>query len=200
MPLKFYNDEIVENPTHIISVVDDFTYNPVSLIFTYDPENGADARIRVTDLNGVEYFKSKDNVILYDNSNKAIFKLSQKFTCTKVYIGTDKTRTLAKIKYDGSYTYKVEYYNQKTESDEVIFLYCDKHYCSGAIFQGKEGEKGSVIIGKIVELMDANSFVINAETKFLLNIAPNVDNALIISLAMYFINKNKIHRCNKEEQ
>ncbi|ORX86167.1 hypothetical protein BCR32DRAFT_325065 [Anaeromyces robustus] len=70
---------------------------------------------------------------------------------------------------------------------------CDGFYGSCGIFQGKEKE-GSPMVAKIVEIMDANSFLTDTETRYSIEMASNVDNALIIALAVFFAKMNSANR------
>ena len=197
MKLKTYNSELVTNPKYDISVLEGFTFKQsMSLLLIDNPET-KDCECKFVGVDGVEYFKCKkgdSSRVVYDANNQPLFNFREKLfsSKTKVYKGKDDSEIMATISPKNSTVaikFSVEFTNQATERSEVLDINCDGFYGSCGIFQGKEKE-GSPMVAKIVEIMDANSFLTETESRYSIEMAPNVDNALIIAIAVFFAKMN----------
>jgi len=197
MKLKTYNSEIVSQPKNDICALEGFTFKQAMNLLLIDNPETNDCDFKFVGVDGIDYFKcNKGDAfrVVHDNNNTPLFNFREKLfsSKTKIYKGKDDKDILATITPKNSTVaikFSVEFFNQATEKTEILDMNCDGFYGSCGIFQGKEKE-GSPMVAKIVEIMDANSFLLETESRYSIEMAANVDNALIIALAVFFAKMN----------
>jgi len=197
MRIKTYNEEIIRFPEHDIAAVEGYTENvPVQFTIIFNKKD-KDYRLRVlSGPDNVEYCKSKKGDVIFDTQNNPLFKVHDGIFSSKIYKGENKNEILATVKpkdVSKAREFTIEYFNQAIDNTEVLEMNCDRFLCSGGIFQGKE-EENSPMVSKIIEIMNVNVFESSDYSKYIVDIAPNVDKLLILALAVFFIHKrNKIY-------
>jgi len=201
--MRFFNtyaDMAISSPKNEIAVVDPrFVFRtPVTLILREKIFSFSGDDFSIKDVNDVEYFRCKgkafsirDKKILYDLYQKPILNIQHKiFTMKgniKIYADNEDTKVLATINKKSFISVKkyiVEFYNQATERNEYFDMKCDFFSFTCGIFYGHEKE-GAPMVCKITKKLDAK-LVFTTQENYYVQIAPGVDAALMVAIAICF--------------
>jgi len=197
-----YSDQIKSNELtppkdKIVVIGEDYISNePTSYTVKYKNNYLA---IEVFDSNGKKCFKTKskmcgigisdmnDEDILYFNENSipSVKLISKKEDEKEIARFSSKNTTTQHHKY------KVEFTNKTNEICQIINVHCSSTYRSVGVFNGNEKE-GAPMICRMIDNSKSNQIscdrIYEAYTsEYTIEIAPNVDNLLMIALMIYIM-------------
>lgn len=201
-----YSDQIKSNELtppkdKIVVIGEDYISNePTSYTVKYKNNHLA---IEVFDSNGKKCFKTKrkmfgigisdmnDEDILYfnDNTLPSVKLISKKEDEKEIARFSGKNTTTQHHKY------KVEFTNKTNEICQIINVHCSSTYRSVGVFNGNEKE-GAPMICRMINNSKSTSFdrVYEAYTsEYTIEIAPNVDNLLMIALMIYIMTEKMFY-------
>jgi len=197
---KTYDDDPINPPKNDIVVVDPrFVFRmPVTLILREKIFCFSGDDFSIKDLNDVEYFRCKgkalsirDKKVLYDLYQKPILNIQHKiFTMKgniKIYADNEENKILATVNKKSFISVKkyiVEFYNQATGKNEYFDMKCDFFSFTCGIFYGHEKE-GAPMVCKVTKKLDVK-LVFTTQENYYVQIAPGVDAALMVAIAICF--------------
>jgi len=197
---KTYDNDPIKAPKNDICATEQrFIFRqPLTLILREKIFSFSGDDFSIKDANNVEYFKCKgkafnirDKKILYDLYQKPILNIQHKILTLKRNIkiyAEDKTEkiyaTINKKSFISVKKFIVEFYNQATEKTEYLDLKCDFFSYTCGIFYGHEKE-GAPMVAKVTKNFDCK-LVFTSQENYYLQIAPGVDAALMVAIAICF--------------
>jgi len=149
----------------------------------------------IKDTNGLTYFKCKgkyvtlhDRKYLYDIYNNPIITIKENISLRfKQTLNDPKTdRKIASIKKSSMFSFRkliIKFYNKATNQKEELVLKSDLLSRSCGIYYGDSSN--APMVARIVKVLDAKTLFTNKDS-YSLEIAPNVDMALMVALAIIF--------------
>lgn len=164
---------------------------PVTLLLKEHVLSFSGDDFSIKDTNGLTYFKCKgkcvtihDRKYLYDIYNNPIITIKENFSLRfKQTLNDPRTdQKIASIKKSSLISFRsltVKFFNKTTNSKEEITLKGDLISRSCGIYYKNR------LIGRICKMLDAKSLFTNKDS-YSLEIAPNVDMALMVALAIIF--------------
>ncbi|ORX52252.1 hypothetical protein BCR36DRAFT_582749 [Piromyces finnis] len=163
---------------------------PVTLVLKEHVLSYSGDDFSIKDLNGVSYFQCKgkyislhDRKCIYDIYNNPIITVKEKISIKfkQTLIDPKSKQKIANIKKPLFYhkTLIVKFFNKTTNKKEVITVRNDLMALSSGIYYD------NVMIGRIIKKFDVKTLFTNKDS-YLLEIAPNVDMALMVALAIIF--------------
>ena len=193
----YANKEVTPAPRPIICTDRRFVFNQPLTLYLNEKLSFSGDDFTIKDSNGVSYFKCKgknfsirDKKVIYDLYDKPIFniranafighgqKIYAEKSTDKILGSVHRRSLLKKNKYEFSYV------NLETGQNEILDLKCDLIGCTCGIFCGKEKE-GAPMICSINKPMDVKNFI-SSRDHYVIKIAPGVDAALMVALAIIF--------------
>ena len=151
----------------------------------------------ITDFNGIPFFRCggrafsfREKKVINDvygipifNIKHELFSLRGRF---KLYYGDQGGRILASVDPISTFgsLYSVTFFNQATGQNDYLELACDLMGSRCGIFHGN-AKTGAPMICRINKQYDAKNYYYNKQN-YVVEIAPNVDAALMIGLGIIF--------------
>jgi len=149
----------------------------------------------IKDTNGVNYFKCKGKYVtlhdrkyiydIYDNPIITIKKnISLRFKQTLNDPVSD--HEIASIKKSSLFSFRklvIKFYNKATNQKEVLVLKSDIMSLSCGIYYGDNSN--APMVARVFKVLDAKTLFTNKDS-YSIEIAPNVDMALMVALAIIF--------------
>jgi len=142
--------------------------------------------------NGEEFFRVKNSLklTLSDMNNKPLLNIRNGFSKICIYEGeSHEGEPVVTIKHKESRVarkFTVTYINRLTKQEETLDMNCDHYYRSAGFFMGKEKE-GAPMVCKLVQITRPTFGGENI--KFTIEIAPGIDNILMIALSSLIVAK-----------
>ncbi|ORX52250.1 hypothetical protein BCR36DRAFT_582748 [Piromyces finnis] len=198
--LKFYDNKEVNSPEYDVVAIDPkYVFDKTTKLLLKEglfSISGDDFAIK--DTSGKSYFKCegktfsiRDKKFISDMEGNPLFCISNAVLFfkgkMKIYEGNTTKKVIANIIPQTSIKsrkYVITYYNISTEKEEILNMKFDFYNHSCGIFCGKEKE-GAPMICKIIKKVDAKRILTNKENYYI-EIAPNVDIAFMVALAICF--------------
>ncbi|ORX86186.1 DUF567-domain-containing protein [Anaeromyces robustus] len=189
----FFTSGNVERPE--ISVVGTeerfISQQPVTLLLKEHVLSFSGDDFSIKDTNGLTYFKCKgkyvtihDRKYLYDIYNNPIITIKENFSLRfKQTLNDPRTnKKIASIKKSSLLSFRsltVKFFNKATNSKEELVLKGDFISRSCGIYYRNR------LIARVCKMLDAKTLFTNKDS-YSLEIAPNVDMALMVALAIIF--------------
>ncbi|KAG4083908.1 hypothetical protein H8356DRAFT_1746596 [Neocallimastix lanati (nom. inval.)] len=201
--LSYYQELVnkkISSPGTDIFVNDNKYISPKPTVMSLEEKQGfLKNNFIIKDRNGIECFKCEKGKTITSSKNGEpllILKEGNLSSYMKIVGGNNKNKVIATINTKDSVAeekYKVTYFNQASEREEILEMNCDATYRSCGIFYGKENE-GAPLICKIIE-MKSKSFFSN-KTNYTIEIASGVDNLFMTSLAICLTEMKEQYQMN----
>jgi len=165
--------------------------NPVTLYLKEHVLSFSGDDFSIADSSGMSYFKCKgkyitlhDRKYLYDIYNNPIISIKENFSFRFKQTLNDpqsgnKIASIKKVSMLSFRSLTVKFFNKATNRKEILTVKGDLLSLSCGIYYGK------TLIARVSKKLDAKTIFTNKDT-YALEIAPNVDMALMVALAIIY--------------
>jgi len=193
-----YSDELlkktVTSPEKEIVIVDEDYISKEPTTYTINVKEGFSRHITIMDSDGKECYQYKtkslsDTFTICDTKEKPLISIKMGFTTDRIYSEKRIKKEIGTIKGKNStkaHKVVIEYTNKATKKEEVLNLNCSSNYRTSGVFHGREKEGAPMICRFNREF---KSSFLDSESNFTIEIAPNVDTLIMITLCVYIILK-----------
>jgi len=186
-----YSEELMNkkiiSPDNEINIIDEEYVSKVPTIYSINLKE--DTTFIISDSNGkicykFTYKSISDTITICDAKDKPLITIKKGLSSVKI-LAEEGKKEFAKLKFKNStkgHKFLMEYINKATEKEEVLNLNCSSNYRTSGVFYGREKENAPMI-SRICRL--SNDINLNKKFNYTIEIAPNVDNLIIIALSVY---------------